>query len=189
MDLAGFDVAGKEGVALFVHKILAIEPEGNFVQHLIVLVFLVGLGHGFPSGLVHLVIVRPGGVDAALRQIPGAGDVVKGPGGKGEGKGVGCLPAGDIQAVEAGEFLFGLLALLLSLAPDGREEQMGIVLPEEPGFLAQICELAQAACFPEPETGFVAVLLLVAVGDSEGGPLAIRGKLGLSQEAVAQEVG
>ena len=100
-------------------------------------------------------------------------------GGKGKGKGVGGLTACDIQAVEAGEFFFRLLALLLRLTPNGGKKQVGVVFPEEPGFLAQICELAQTAGLPEPEAGFVTVFLFVAVGDGEGGPLAIRGKFGL----------
>ena len=69
-----------------------------------------------------------------------------------------------------------------------REQQPVLVQPGEAALLAQVGELAHGAVLIEPEAFFVAVVLLVCIGDDEGRPLPAGGVTDVGEEEIVQDI-
>ena len=177
---------GEQGGAALVNHAGAVEPEGNLVQNLVVLLLIPLLGHLGPLLLVHFVVIRVIDVHGAGGH-PDRPDPLHPLGRKGPGEGVERFTAPEIQPVEAGELLLGFPALLFLFGADGREEQAVLVLPEIAALAAQIRQLPQGTV-PEPEPAFIAVVLLAAVGDHKGRLFAAGGVFHVGKEPVIQEI-
>ena len=185
---AGLGVAQIHAAALFVHHALAVEPEGQLVEDLIVLLFLDLLQGFFP-----LLALQPFGRDGvvivhadAQEQVVPQGDQVAG--GEGQGKILLRLAAAGVDFIEYGivQALFGL-GLVFARAV-AREQHRAVIQPREGSFGAAARELAHLPVFQQVDIGYVFVGLHLGLAHHKGHLFATGGTAQLREEFDAGKI-
>ena len=174
--------------AALVDHASAVAPEGDLIEHLVVSVRLFSLQNLRPLLIAHGVEIRASGVNGARGQEVLSAQRPEASRLEGCGKGGQRFAAPDVQPVEGGEGLPRFRPLGFLFAADGREEQMGFVLPDKTVLLAQIGQLANLAVLPQIQPGFIAVFLRAAVGHHKGRPFSPGRVPQLGQEPVGQKI-
>ena len=181
-------IKGEQGGALSAPVGAAVVPEGMLLQDDIVLVLLFLRLPLFPllrrekMGVRAVLLYAGGEVIPAVshgKQLAGLQRQLKG-----------LLPFAAVggQAVIGRKGLPRLRPLFLCRRAAGREEQMGLVLPEEGPFLPHAGKAADPFAVPEIEIGAIVVVFPVAAAHSKGG-LPAAGRIAeIGQKAVIQKL-
>ena len=95
--------------------------------------------------------------------------------------------AAQIETVKACELLLLFRALFFICGANRREQDIVFVLPEITRFLTEIGQLPERAVI-EPETAFIAILVLVAVRHNERRTPAVRRVFHVGKVLVIQKI-